>query len=164
LSSSTEPTPVARLGRPHGLEGFLGLYVHPDDLRLFPPGATVIVGVRELTVRSVRQGPRGPQIAFQEITDRTGAEEMRNLEVFVAGTTPVSEGSYRTADLIGLEVRPGGGVVSGVAQGPGQDRLVVERDGRSFEVPFVPDLVPVVDTVGGFVEIIEIEGLVPPSA
>jgi ribosomal 30S subunit maturation factor RimM len=40
--------------------------------------------------------------------------------------------------------------------------LVIERDGRRFEVPFVDELVPVVDPAGGFVEITEIEWLSSP--
>jgi ribosomal 30S subunit maturation factor RimM len=50
-----------------------------------------------------------------------------------------------------------------VDRGPAQDRLVVERQGRRFEVPFVKELVPVVDIEGGFVVVEEIEGLIPPS-
>jgi 16S rRNA processing protein RimM len=46
-----------------------------------------------------------------------------------------------------------------VDHGPSQDRLVIERSGTRFEVPFVDELVPVVDVAGGFVEVVEIEGL-----
>jgi ribosomal 30S subunit maturation factor RimM len=40
---------------------------------------------------------------------------------------------------------------------------VIERGGSRFEVPFVDELVPVVDIDGGFVEVVEIEGLTQPS-
>jgi 16S rRNA processing protein RimM len=61
--------------------------------------------------------------------------------------------------LIGLSVRPGGGVVVDVIYGTAQDRLVIKRNGERFEVPFVDELVPVVDLDGSEVEIREIEGL-----
>ena len=50
-----------------------------------------------------------------------------------------------------------------VVVGSAQDRLVIERDRGTFEVPFVDDLVPVVDVDGGFVEIVELPGLTEPS-
>jgi 16S rRNA processing protein RimM len=166
LSSSTEP--IARLGRPHGLEGYLGLYVDPDDLDLFRVGATVLAGDLSLTIRAIRPGKKGPQIAFGEITDREGAEQIRNEDLRLPEVTRgLGTADYWVDDLIGLEVRPGGGVVVGIERGPAQDRLLVERRGVTFEVPFVHALVPVVDIDGGYVVIEEIEGLEgvnPPSA
>ncbi|MFO7300436.1 MAG: ribosome maturation factor RimM [Actinomycetes bacterium] len=161
MSSSTEPVKVARLGRPHGLQGFLGLYVDDADLAYFEPGSTVLVGDRELTVRALRRGDKGWQVAFEEVPDRTAAEAIRNLDVLTTSERELEEGEFWDEDLIGLEVRPLGGVVVGVEHGPVQSRLVVEKDGVTFEVPFVADLVPVVDLEGGFVEVVLLEGLLP---
>jgi 16S rRNA processing protein RimM len=165
LSSSTDP--IARLGRPHGLEGYLGLYVDPDDLALFAEGTTVLVGDLGLTIRAIRPGKKGPQIAFNEITDRVGADQIRNRDLRLPDVARgLGSADYWVTDLIGLEVRPGGGVVIGVDRGPAQDRLLIDRDGSTFEVPFVRAMVPVVDIDGGFVVIEEIEGLEgvnPPS-
>lgn len=161
MSSSTEPGPVrvARLGRPHGLDGFLGLYVDPPDLIHFEAGASVQIGEQPMTVRTIRKTDKGYQVAFVEVTDRTGAEAIRNHDVFVGEPRPLDQGEFWPSDLIGLEVRPGGGRVVGLEQGPAQDRLVIEREGITFEVPFVEALVPVVDLEQGFVEIVEIDGL-----
>jgi len=41
---------------------------------------------------------------------------------------------------------------------------VIEQAGAVFEVPFVLELVPRVDQEAGYVEIVEIEGLIPPSS
>jgi 16S rRNA processing protein RimM len=151
------------LGRPHGLEGFLGLYVDPDDLDLFTVGSVALVDGRVLTVRATRQGKQGPQVAFAEITDRRSAEEIRNKDVALIDTErQLRSDDYWLTDLIGLEVRPGGGVVAGIERGPAQDRLVIKRDDFTFEVPFVKALVPIVDLDGGFVMIEEIEGLSSP--
>lgn len=141
------------------MDGFLGLYAEPSELGYFEPGSVVRVDERPLTVRALRQGRRGPQVAFEEITDRDAAEQVRGAQVFVAERRRLGEGEYWPDDLIGLEVRPGGGSVVAVTLGAAQDRLVVERDSGRFEVPFVDELVPVVDVAGGYVEISEIEGL-----
>lgn len=160
-NSSTEPArvKVARLGRPHGLEGFLGLYVDPSDLVHFETGSTVYVADHVLTVRSVRRGAKGHEVSFIEIADRGDAEDIRNQDVLVTDRRALAENEYWPGDLIGLSVRPGGGEVVDVIYGAAQDRLVIERNGERFEVPFVDELVPVVDLDGGEVEIREIEGL-----
>lgn len=164
-SSSTDSSPppgqvlVGRLGKPNGLDGFLGLYVQPEDLTHFQPSSVVYVEDIPHTVRAIRQGKKGPQVAFEEVTDRDAAEQIRGDNVYVLEARELGEGEFWPSDLIGLEVRPGGGRVIDVAHGVSQDRLVVERDGVSFEVPFVDDLVPTVDLGEGFVVIEEIDGL-----
>ncbi|MGH3649981.1 MAG: ribosome maturation factor RimM [Acidimicrobiia bacterium] len=151
------------MGRPNGLDGFLGLYVEPEDLGHFQPGSVVHIEDRPYTVRAIRRGKKGHQVAFEEVTDREGAERIRGNDVFVEQRRALTEGEYWPEDLVGLEVRPGGGVVVEVSLGAAQDRLVVERGDSRFEVPFVDELVPLVDVEGGFVEIVEIEGLSSPT-
>jgi 16S rRNA processing protein RimM len=160
-SSSTEQPDVlvGRLGKPNGLEGFLGLYTEPENLRYFESESTVYVDDRAYTVRALRQGKKGPQVAFHGVTDRSGAEQLRGHDVWVSGHRELGEGEYWPGDLVGLQVRPGGGEVIAVTHGVSQDRLTVDRDGVRFEVPFVEELVPIVDLEHGFVEIVEIEGL-----
>ena len=163
-SSSTEQSRirVGRLGKPNGLEGYIGLYAESDDLVYFEPGSVVLVGDQPQTVRDLRRGKKGPQVAFAGIADRPGAEELRGSDVFVTERRQLEEGEFWPADLVGLEARPGGGLVVAVAYGPTQDRLVIEREGWRFEIPFVEALVPIVDLHAGFIEIVEIEGLSAP--
>jgi 16S rRNA processing protein RimM len=145
------------------MDGFLGLYVEPEDLVYFEPGSVVVVADRPYTVRATRRGKKGPQVAFVEITTRDAAEPMRGSDVLARERRRLVENEFWPSDLVGLEVRPGGGSVVGVEHGPSQDRLVIERGQEVFEVPFVDDLVPVVDIPAGFVEIDEIDGLIRPS-
>lgn len=147
------------MGRPHGLEGFLGLYVDPADLVHFEVGSVVYIDSTPYTVRDLRKADRGHQVAFTEVTDRYAAEEIRNRDVHVDERRQLEEGEFWPSDLVGLEVVPGGGRVVALVQGSAQDRLVIERDGTRFEVPFVEPLVPVVDLEAGIVEVVEIEGL-----
>ena len=118
------------------------------------------VADRALTVKATRPGKKGPQVAFEEVTDREAAEAIRGKWVFLDAKPDLGDQEFWVEELVGLQVRPGGGVVVGIAPGSAQDRLVVERDGTRFDVPFVEALVPVVDVAGGFVEIIEVDGLV----
>ena len=147
------------MGKPNGLEGFLGLYVEPEDLTHFEVGSVVYVNRTPYTVRATRRGKKGPQVAFEEITDRGGAEEIRGSDVHVTGPRDLGDREFWPSDLVGLAVRPGGGEIVDVAHGPSQDRLVIERDGARFEVPFVDEFVPVVALDDGYVEVEEIEGL-----
>lgn len=163
-SSTDRPNVTAgRLGRPHGLDGFLGLYVEPEDLVYFDKGSVVFVKDRPHTVRAVRRADRGHQVAFEEVTGREGADDIRNCDVYVIERRPLEDGEFWPDQLVGLDVRPGGGKVVGVIHGPAQVRLAVERHGTVFEVPFVEALVPVVDLLGGYLELAEIEGLTEPT-
>jgi 16S rRNA processing protein RimM len=151
------------LGKPNGLDGHIGIYIEPEDLGYLEPGVAVLVGDRELTVRSLRPGNKGPQVAFTEITSRSQAESIRGSEVRVAQRRQLADSEFWPSDLVGLEVRPGGGVVTGVNHGVAQDRLEIERAGIRFEVPFVEEFVPVVDIEAAYVEVVEIEGLIQQS-
>jgi 16S rRNA processing protein RimM len=150
---------VGRLGKPNGLEGFLGLYTESENLSYVEAQSKVFVEDRVYTVRALRQGKKGPQVAFEGVTNRPDAERLRGKEVFAPRRRHLEEGEFWPDDLIGLEVRPGGGEVVAINHGAAQDRLIVEREGRRFEVPFVEELVPIVDFEEGFVEVVEVEGL-----
>ncbi len=96
----------------------MGVYVEPEDLIHFEIGAVVQVGETSYTVRAVRHGKKGPQVAFEEVTDRVGAEEIRGSDVYVAEARDLGEREFLPSDLVGVEVRPGGGRVAGVRRVP----------------------------------------------
>ena len=164
-SSSTEGPDhrVGRLGRPHGLGGFLGLYIEPEDVVHFDPGATVWINAIPHQVRAVRRIDKGFQVAFVGIDDRERAEGLRGAEVLVEGRRSLEEGEFWPEDLVGLEARTIDGdrlgVVVGVVAGLAQDRLVVDAGGSNFEIPFVDDLVPVVDLDQRYIVVVPVPGL-----
>lgn len=167
-NSSTEPRyVVGRLGRPHGLDGHIGLYVDEDDLVHFEPGKSIFIDGRQFEVASIRRADRGHHLKLAGINSRVAAEAIRGNDVIATERRELGENEYWPEDLIGLEVRdPDGnrlGEVAGLITGGAQDRLVVEITGGRFEVPFVAALVPKVDVAGGFVAIAPIEGLIQPS-
>ena len=125
------------------------------------PGSTVYVDSRELTVRAVRRGDKGPQIAFEEIPDRTVAEALRGHDLFSASRRTLEPGEYWPEDLIGMRVRTVGGkelgLVVDVILGSAQDRLVIGEP--AIEVPMVADLVPSIDVESGLIEVVDLPGL-----
>jgi 16S rRNA processing protein RimM len=141
------------------MEGFLGLYVDPADLVYFEVGSSVFIEDRPYVVRALRRGKKGHEVAFDEVSGRDEAEKIRNMDIYVKERRSLSEDEYWPDQLEGLEVRPGGGVVVAVVSGTAQDRLVIERGGSRFEVPFVEALVPEVDIDAGYVEVVEPPGL-----
>lgn len=169
-SSSTDPGRfvIGRLGRPHGLDGFLGIYADEEEMGGLKPGSTLYLEDRPYVVRAVRRVDRGFQVAFEGVASRESAEKIRGLPVLVDERRTLAEDEFWPEDLEGLSVFDEAGHEVGVVQrvvfGPGQDRLeIITGQGASFEVPFVDELVPVVDLAAGRVEIISIPGLIEPG-
>ncbi|MDN5789241.1 MAG: ribosome maturation factor RimM [Micrococcales bacterium] len=154
---------MARIGRPHGLHGEVTVQLHTDDPERRLAIGNVLdteaqrgLGVpRRLTVRSTRVHNGIWLVAFEEISDRTGAEGLRGtrlvLDAELAADTDDDDDDddegWHEDDLVGLEVRdPVGAVlgsVTGLEIGTAQDRLVIElTDGVRAHVPFVEAIVP----------------------
>ena len=161
---------IGRIGRAHGIRGELNVDIRTDEPeRRFAPGSSVVCGARTLTVKSVR--PHGGRlvVAFDEVPDRTAAEQLHGtvLEAVVdPDDTPDDPDEFYDHQLVGLEVRSGDvvvGTVTGLVHLPYQDTLAVETEGREVLIPFVTELVPVVDVRGGFVTVVDVEGLLDPT-
>jgi 16S rRNA processing protein RimM len=149
------------------LDGFLGLYIDEDDVAGIGPGTTVYIESRPLVLRGIRRTDRGYQVAFVGVDSREQAEAIRGLDVEVESRRNLGPNEFWPGDLIGLAVHIDGGERVGqvvdVIFGSAQERLMVEAtDGSRFEVPFVDDLVPVVDLERGRVEVVPLPGLIEP--
>lgn len=77
---------VARLGKPHGLRGEATAQVHTDvPAQRFVPGAQFVTepaSAGPLTLRSARLNKDVWLLAFEEATDRTAVEALRNTRLF----------------------------------------------------------------------------------
>ena len=163
---------VGRVGRAHGIRGDVSVEVRTDEPeRRFARGAVLHGGQRTLTVAATRWHSGRLLLTFDEVPDRTAAEQLRGtlLEAEVdADEMPTDDGEFYDRQLVDLEVRTTDGSVIGqvesVVHHEEQDTLVVRRDGNAeILVPFVTEIVPTVDVAGGFIVVADLPGLLDPE-
>jgi 16S rRNA processing protein RimM len=89
------------------LRGVVRVEILTDEPARFEPGAVVHAEGSDdpLTVREMRADGRGLLVGFEEVTDRNGADRLRDkyLEAEVAGGS-LEEGSYYWHDVVGCSV------------------------------------------------------------
>jgi 16S rRNA processing protein RimM len=169
---------VGRITRPHGVRGELVVEVRTDDpdLRL-APGAVLVTAPEAagpLTVTRARWHSGRLLLSFDGVADRDQADHLRGVMLVVdsAELEDIADpDEFRDYQLIGLAViGPGGEHVGEVADvlHYGQDLLVVagsgKRAGAEIMVPFVAELVPVVDLEAGRLVIDPPAGLLDPES
>ncbi len=158
---------VGTIGRAHGLRGEVSVHVRTDEPeRRFTPGASLRVGDRPRTVASARWHSGTLLLGLEGVTDRTAAEALRGRELWAdvpADEAPADEGEYWDRQLVGLEVLDAAGAVAGtigeVLHLPAHEVLGVRTSGGDRLVPFVSEVVPVVDLEAGHVRVADIGGL-----
>jgi 16S rRNA processing protein RimM len=168
LNSSTDSdlVLVGRLGRPHGLKGFLVLFPESDNDARFDPGSRLLMASGdELTVRETMAIPTGRAIAFAGFDDRTVVEHLRGAEVFVeAGARRrLDTDEYWPDELVGLTVRDRSGTTLGVVESvddtSAQTRVTVLTHSGRYQVPLVRDLIPVISVPNGYLVVADLPGL-----
>jgi 16S rRNA processing protein RimM len=163
---------VGRIGRPHGVRGYVVVGVRTDEPELrFAAGSrldTDPVSVGPLTVAGFRWHSGELLVRFEGIDDRTAAAELGGTWLLADSATfaPLDDPDlFRDADLVGLTVRTVDGTVVGTVADVlhhGQDVLAIEPAGRSggqILVPFVRAIAVEVDIPGGVLVIDPPEGL-----
>ncbi|GAA3166750.1 MULTISPECIES: ribosome maturation factor RimM [Streptomyces] len=148
---------VARIGRAHGIKGEVTVEVRTDEPELrLAPGAVLATDpstAGPLTIETGRVHSGRLLLRFAGVTDRTGAEALRNT-LLIAEVDPeeVPEDPEEFYDhqLIDLDVVTRDGTVVGriteVSHLPYQDLLVVGRPGGGeVLIPFVSEIVPEID-------------------
>jgi 16S rRNA processing protein RimM len=171
---------VGRIGKPHGIRGEVTVDVRTDEPeKRYVPGVRLLAqpprgsafSHTTLKVRRVRWHQSTLLVAFDEISDRTGAEGARGVvlrAVIQDDVTPEDPDEFYDHQLIGLAAHDVDGThlgeVTGLVHGA-QDLLQIRTpDGRDTLVPFVAALVPEVDVAGGRVVVADRPGLVTPFA
>lgn len=160
--SEGERLRVARVGKPHGVRGEVTVQLFTDDpAQRLAPGAvllrepgrdTVDRSTRQLTVSAQRWNKTICLLGFEEVRDRTAAENLRGSVLFVelAAEPEDDADEWYSHELEGLRcVDPSGetlGTVRELITGPAQDLLAVETpESEEVLVPFVQELVPEID-------------------
>ena len=167
---------VGRIGRAHGIRGEVGVEVRTDDPDLrFADGAQLSTDPPErgpLTVVSTRWHSGRLLVRFKGLEDRTAAENLRGTMLVIEvdeSQRPQDPDEFYDHQLVGLRVITTAGdevgEVAEVLHLPAQDVLAIKRsDGVEVLVPFVQELVPVVDLDHGAVTVDPRPGLLDPEA
>lgn len=167
LESAKVELVVGKIGRAHGIRGDVAIEVRSDEPeRRFADGATFATARGMLHLASARWHGRRLLATFVGIDDRNAAEALRGAELRVAigvDERPDDPEEFYDHQLIGLlAVTDAGeslGDVSEVLHLPGQEVLVVRRNGAEVLIPFVSEIVPAVDLVGGRLVVVPPLGL-----
>lgn len=173
---------IGRVVGPQGLRGEVRVYPNSDfPERFFLPGSRGVLrpGQAEPEMMTLVSGRfldnKGLYlIQFEEVRDRDQAETLRNAVLVVAegDRLPTEPDEFHVADLIGLSVRmqSTGDAIGTVVDvyTAGNDLLAVALDPvpESSQpppvlIPFVHEIVPVVDLAAGIIEITPPQGLIP---
>jgi len=145
---------VGRIGKAHGILGEATIEVRTDEAEdRFALGAVLETESHgNLTVASARVHNGILLLSFEGIEDRNAIETLRNelLYADVDIEAPgVDEDDYHVLQLIGCKAflvdGDEFGEVSEVLNLPGQDVLVIKSGSTETLIPFVRQLVPIVD-------------------
>ena len=145
---------VGRIGKAHGILGEATIEVRTDEAEdRFAIGAVLETDNHgELTVVSARVHNGILLLGFQGIEDRNSIETLRNelLYAEVDIQAPgIDEDDYHVLQLVGctayLVDGDEFGTVTDVLNLPGQDVLAIKGADGEVLIPFVRQLVPVVD-------------------
>lgn len=150
---------VAEIGAAHGIAGEVRLRAFTEDpLAVTGFGPLQAEDGREITIAAARPGKDCLIARIKGVADRTAAERLRNVKLYVTrDKLPAIEEAetFYHADLVGLAaVGPDGGAFGHVVAvqnfGAG-DLLEIARTGGGPTVllPFTDDVVPVVDVANG---------------
>jgi 16S rRNA processing protein RimM len=145
---------VGRIGRAHGILGEATIEVRTDEPdRRFAVGSTVLTDSHgDLKIISGRVHNGILLLGFDGFNDRNAIEKLRNTllyaDVDINETSEVTD-EYHVLQLIGCQVVLDSGEVFGevtdVINLPGQDLLAIKTIEGEQLIPFVHQLVPMVD-------------------
>ena len=146
---------VGRIGKAHGILGEATIEVRTDEAEdRFAIGAVLETESHgNLTVASARVHNGILLLSFDGIEDRNAIEGLRNellyadVDIHAPG---LDEDDYHVLQLIGCKAYlvdgDEFGEVTEVLNLPGQDVLVIKSESAETLIPFVRQLVPIVDT------------------
>ena len=145
---------VGRIGKAHGILGEATIEVRTDEAEdRFAIGAVLETESHgNLTVASARVHNGILLLSFDGIEDRNAIEALRNELLYAdvdIDAPGVDEDDYHVLQLIGCKAYlvdgDEFGEVTEVLNLPGQDVLVIKSESAETLIPFVRQLVPIVD-------------------
>jgi 16S rRNA processing protein RimM len=150
---------LGRIGAPQGIRGEVRVQSFTADPMAIADYGPLRSkdGKQSLEIEALRPARHGLVARFKGVFDRTAAEQLRNLELYVSRDRlpPVAADEFYHADLIGLKAitQNGGdfGTVVAIHNFGAGDVLELRPGGRSSTVmlPFTASTVPVIDIAAG---------------
>jgi len=162
---------VGRIGKAHGILGEATIEVRTDEAEdRFAIGAVLETESHGLiTVASARVHNGILLLGFEGIEDRNAIEELRNELLYTEvdiDAPGIDEDDYHVLQLVGCQTflidGDEFGTVTDVLNLPGQDVLAIKSADGEVLIPFVRQLVPVVDIKARRMTVIppDIEGVI----
>jgi len=162
---------VGRIGKAHGILGEATIEVRTDEAEdRFAIGAVLETESHGLiTVASARVHNGILLLGFEGIEDRNAIEELRNQLLYTEvdiDAPGIDEDDYHVLQLVGCKTflidGDEFGTVTDVLNLPGQDVLAIKTVDGEVLIPFVRQLVPVVDIKARRMTVIppDIEGVI----
>ena len=146
---------VARVVKPHGLDGTLVLEMLGGSPDRLVPGSTVMVDGAELRVEDAHPVGRGTLCHLAGVQDLAAASKLtgRYLEVSRAELRPLPEGEHFDFELIGLRVLDSRGEVRGtvidVEPYPAHDVYLLRLGEHDLRIPAVRAAVKEISIAAG---------------
>jgi 16S rRNA processing protein RimM len=148
---------LGRIAGAHGIRGEVVIHAHtaaPEDIGAYGPLSDKR-GARSFVIRIVRVTPKGVVARLEGVGDRTAAEALKGVELYVDRDRlpAAAEGEFYHADLIGLTaVDPQGRAIGDIVAVPNYgagDLLEIRPTGSSKSelIPFTEACVPEIDVV-----------------
>ena len=138
---------IAKIVKPQGIKGEVKAIPSTNVVEVFDKIKECLVGkeVMHVSHLSFRQGFL--YIKFDEIKTRNDAENYRNFEIKIDKKLleeSKGEDEFLIDDLIGLVLYDDKGEMVGqivsVQNFGASDIFVIEKEGRTYEVPFIPEV------------------------
>ncbi|HEY6632867.1 MAG TPA: ribosome maturation factor RimM [Rhizobiaceae bacterium] len=152
---------MAVIGAAHGIKGELRVKTFTGDpMALADYGPLYAKDGRAFEIEAIRPAGDVVVVRFKGLGDRTAAEGLTGIELFVDRSVlpPEEEDEFYYADLVGLAIRDETGAEAGrvvaVQNFGGGDILEITFQGRKgMLIPFTQAAVPEVDVAGGFIRV-----------
>lgn len=161
---------IGRLTSAVGLKGEIKVLTYAEDSENLHEGTVLYMEkggtITTAEVTGIRFQKNRPVIRLENVTDRNGAEALRNMEIYISeeDLEELPEGEYYIRDLIGCEVydRASGrtlGKVDDVLQNTAQSVYrVLDENGKEILIPAVEAFEREIDPERGVIEVELIPG------
>ncbi len=162
---------VGKIIKAHGIKGELKAIVYSQDISQFAAYKEVFLpkklGFSKYPIKRIREQGKYTLITLEGIKDRTSAEALAGLEIFVDKNSlpPLKDDEYYWYQLYGLKVvtKEGNnlGIISYIFNNGAHDVYVVQdKNKKEILIPATDEIILNIDLTQGIMEIDPLPGLI----